>query len=188
MATFVEKLKEKDRTSLIGMFGSIFLDGECYAFAIALHQGLGCPLIGLMEGDVIRHAGVRCPNGGIRDVRGELTEDNFGDHFLSAPHLIRDISIDELYLTRPIDEISIMRARRLAEAAWPDLPWIQSLAKNMKAFTDELEKLSRKHGIWIRSCVPASPPHLSYGDDAESGYELLPALDGGGFTINRSYR
>lgn len=187
MPTTVGELTSEDRNILLGIMESNFLDGECYAFAIALHQGLGYPLVGLMEDDVIRHAGVQCPNGMIWDIRGEISEVDFGSHFLSEPFIIQKISTEDLYRTRPIDQIWIKRARSLAEAVWPELPWVQSLAQDMKAFADDLEQISRKHGIWIRSCVPASPPHLSYGDTEEVGYKLSPTVDGIGFTIDRSY-
>ena len=170
-----------------------FLEGECYAFAIALHQGLGWPLVGLIKSydetmkasNVIWHAGVRTPSGQLFDVRGPQSEEVFGEFFLPAPHTLRDIQVEELYQTRPVDDFIIKRARQLAEIFWPELPWQESAAARVKAFAEVLEKLSKEHGFWVAGFVPANLPRLFAGFGDEGGYEIERTCDGLSFTINR---
>lgn len=187
MPTILHKLEQnpEDHEMLHDMYRGVFLEGECYAFAMALNQGLAWPMIGLMKGDVIWHAGVRAPDGRIHDVRGFLTEEEFGGHFLSPPFNIREIVSDELYATRPIHDYTIKKARQLAEVLWPDLPWIESNVSKVKAFADELETLCRKHQLWICGSVPADPPRLFTGCGDEGGYEIHPTIDGLAHTITR---
>ena len=187
MATIFHNLDQnpEDHEMLHDMYRGIFLEGECYAFAIALNQGLGWLMVGLMKGDVIWHAGVRAPDGRIHDVRGFVTDGEFGGHFLSPPFNIREIAIDELYATRPVEEYAIKKARQLAEVLWPDLPWVSTHAMKVKAFADELEALSRKDGLWICGGVPAEPARLFSGGGDEGGYLVRPTVDGLTYTINR---
>ena len=187
MPTILHKLEqsEEDHKMLYDAYRCIFLEGECYAFAMALNQGLGWPMVGLMKGNVIWHAGVRSPDGRIHDVRGLLMEEEFGTYFGLPASAIREITSDELYATRPVHEFTIKRARNLAEVLWPDLPWIESSAARVTAFADELEALCRKHGFWICAGVPADPPRLFPSFGEEGGYEVSPTIDGLAYTINR---
>ncbi|MDB5244224.1 MAG: hypothetical protein JWN18_94 [Parcubacteria group bacterium] len=187
MPTLIHTLDEnpQDKKMLHDLYCSGFLEGECYAFAIALNDGLDWPLVGLMKGDVVWHAGVWAPDGLIYDARGPLSKDAFARHFLLHPYDIRDVTTHELYATRPIDERSIKKARRLAEVLWPDLPWIDSAVAKVKAFADELEALSRKHGLWVCGNVPANTPILFAGYGDEGGYEVRPNSLGLNYSINR---
>lgn len=189
MPTILRTLKQspKDREMLHSMYRRFFLEGECYAFALALNQGLGWPMVGLMKSSTILHAGVHAPDGRFHDIRGFLTEEKFGGHFLSPPFIIREVVADELYATRPIDEHTIKKARQLAEVLWPDLPWVSTHAMKVQAFADELEALSRKHGLWICGGVPADPPRLFIGGGDEGGYVVRPTVDGLSHTINRYF-
>jgi hypothetical protein len=169
----------EDYNTLHGFAVSLFLRGECYAFAIALNQGLGWPLVGLMAGDTVWHAGVRSPDGKIHDVRGLLTkeefEEEFGADFLSPTFSIREITEGELHAVGPISDHSVKMARQLAEVLWPDLPWVETQAMNARAFADELEVLSRKYGLWICGGIPTQPPCLFVGDGDEYGYLVRAA-------------
>jgi hypothetical protein len=187
MPTIFGKLSENptDHRILHDFCRGIFLSGECYAFAIALSQGLCWPLIGLMKVGEIHHAGALAPDGRIHDVRGLLTEADFGRDFLAPPFIIREITAEELYATRPVSECLIKKARSLAEVLFPDLPWIETHAMRVKAFADELEALSRRYGFWISSSVPADPPRLCTGDGDEDGYVIHPLMDGLTYTIRR---
>ena len=73
MSLKFEKLNEESLQILDDMARSIYLDGQCYEFAIALHRGLGWDLVGVMTGSivgsVIRHALVKSPDGKSRHVR-----------------------------------------------------------------------------------------------------------------------
>jgi hypothetical protein len=187
MSTRVVPLSPDAIAELRASFGGIFADGQCYAFAIALYLGTGLPLVGLMEGKEIRHAGVRGEDGLIYDVRGAFMDADFGRDYLHPPYIICDISMTDLRRRKPIEDGALHRARRLAEALYPTLPWQNSLETQMLAFASELETLSRKHGIWIRSAYPTARPHLSLGDGEETGYRLFYTADGHGLTFDRSY-
>jgi hypothetical protein len=187
MPTRVAPLSPDAIEELRASFGAIFADGQCYAFATALHLGTGWPLVGLMDGEVIRHAGVRGENGLIYDVRSAFTDEDFGRDYLSPPYVIRDLSEADLWDTYPIDDEAISQSRRLAEVLYPALPWQDSLEARMFAFGSALEKLSRKHRIWVRAAYPTARPHLSLGDGEETGYELFYTADGHGLTFDRSY-
>lgn len=176
-------------------YASIFLEGECYAFALALSEGLGWPLVGLIKAydenlkrsDVVWHTGVRAPDGKIHDVRGLLSEEVFAAPFLPPPLTIREVTKEELYATRPIDDLSIAQARRLAEALWPELPWTSTADMHATAFADELEALSRKYNLWICGSVPADPPRLYAAGGEEGGYRLHKTTGGMAHTITRYF-
>lgn len=187
MPTILHRLDENpsDHRMLHDLCRGIFLEGECYAFAIALHQGLGWPMVGLMRDGVIWHAGVRNPYGRIHDARGSLTEEGFCEYFDGSPSDIRGIDIQELYAQRPVSELSIRRARRSAELLWPDLPWRDMTALKVRAFAEELESVCRKHGFWIVGALPTALPRLFKGQGDEGGYEIRPTVDGNAFTIDR---
>ncbi len=175
----------EDHALLHDMYRNIFLNGECYAFAIALHEGLGWPMVGLMKGDTIWHAGVRTPDGRVHDVRGFLTEEVFASYFLSPPFVLRSVDEGMLRAVRPIDEHTIKHARHLAETLWPTLPWKETYAMKVRAFAEELETLSRRHGFWITGSVPAQAPRLYKGCGDEGGYRVSPTISGQAYTIAR---
>lgn len=197
MPTIVHTLatKPEDHKLLHDTFKSAFLEGECYEFAIALNQGLGWPLIGLIKPwdagsklhNVIWHTGVQSPDGQILDVRGFNSEIEFGTYFFPPPYVLREVTLDELQAVRPVDNWNIARARHLAEQLWPDLPWRETFAMKVRAFADELEILSRKHGLWIHGNIPTHPPLLTPGDDDEQGYEVSPLMGSHTCTIKRYY-
>lgn len=193
MTTIITRLKpgSADWQMLQDLCLFMYLDGECYAFAIALHQGLGWPLIGVMDGEVIRHAGVRDPDGMLHDARGTVPEEELGHPFgLPQPYDLREITEKDLHGASGPPEARAHRvgsARRVAETLWPDLPWRESLEARMRAFVDALESLSREHGLWIRSPTPANLPVIAVGDDAEGGYKIDPVLASSSFTIDRFY-
>lgn len=194
MPTIIHTLYEEDpesREILLGICIGTFLDGECYAFATALNVGLGWPMIGLMDGDVIRHVVVQRSDGKLHDARGPISEEELGNPFgLTLPYKLRTIVQDDLVRAGESSEVranTIRRARMLAEAIWPELPWKDSFATRATAFADELEALSRKHRLWIRSPVPGAVPVLAIGEDDEDGYKLRPTIDGITFTINRYF-
>jgi hypothetical protein len=184
MTVVVNSLSEDERTELRHSFGSIYIDGECYAFALALNRGLNWPLIGLISENTVRHAGVRAPNGQILDVRGFQDEERFAWHYTLPPYVIEFIDEAQLRAIRPIDETIIRRARNLAETLFPDLPWLTSTAERLRAFAKELEILSRKHGVWIYGNTPSTHPLLSLDDD-NVHYELSQFTIGK-FTLNRT--
>ena len=189
MSTLVQTLQ--DKKFLQDLCFGMFLDGECYAFAIALNEGLGWPMVGLMSGKEIRHAAVRRPDGKLHDARGPVSEQQFGHPFCFAPpYDLRTVTAEDLIRAGEPNgprKFSIDMARRTAEALWPELPWENSLASKVSAFAEELEALSRKHGLWIRSSVPTAASMIAIGLDDEGGYELRPTVDGVTFTIDRYF-
>lgn len=166
----------------------MYLGGECYAFAAALHEGLGWPIIGLMAGDVLRHAAVRSPDGRLIDARGFILEEEFGTPFgITPPYHLTEVCRIDLREgeTEKGRASSTLRARRYAEILFPELPWKDSLLQRAAAFLAELEAISQKYGLWLRPATPAGQPILyeRYGD--ESGYEIRPTHNGFGFTLDR---
>ena len=195
MTTVIRTLLEDDREGhniLHEICMGIYLDGECYAFAIALHRGLGWPIIGLINGDIIRHTAVQSPDGILHDARGVISKNEFAAPFdIVPPHNLVEVSEEKLLRdgeTNEIREASIQMARKIAEAIWPKLPWKESLASKVSAFADELEILCKKHRIWIRASFPATAPILAPSMDDEGGYILKPTADGLSFTIGRYFR
>lgn len=192
MVVILTQLNGEDWTHLHELAKSMYLDGACYEFAIALHRGLGWNLFGIMCSDVIRHAVVQHPREPHlwRDVRGAVTRADVGTPFgVSAQATIRLIQEDDLRAVRPVTEHDIANATRIAQRLWPELPWKEPQDHKVLAFALELEVLSRKHGIWIRSSVPAQQPHLAMSDgEDEFGYILSPTANVTGYTIDRHFK
>lgn len=191
MPTAFDPLDEESRKTLHDMSMGTYLDGECYAFAIALSDSLGWRIIGLAEGYTIRHALVEQPDGHLRDVRGSFAKDDpqLGMPFGHTPNKydLQIITASDLRVRRPVGERHIRLARRLAEVIWPELPWKHSNQSRVQAFMDDLESISRKHRIWIRAPYPAARPVLADGDDEEGGYVLTPTDDGMTFVFDRYF-
>lgn len=172
-----------------GLCKSIFLDGECYAFAVALHRGLGWPILGLMCNNEIRHAflhPVNVSSDVFFDARGYVSEEKLGKPFgADLPYELRQIDEKNLYDIRPILESSINKARQFAEIIWSTLPWKGGTRANkILAFSKELEALSRKYSLWIRGTFPGTPPLLAEGCGDES-YSLKIMPDGLTYSFNR---
>lgn len=192
MPTLVRQLDHEEAESIREQLLAMYFEGECYAFATALFEGLGWPIIGLMVGTQVRHAAVRSPDGRLLDARGFVSDEKFGRPFnCRPPYQLREMSADELMRRGETSELrarSVHMARLLAEAAWPDLPWIDSATQHLIDFCDELEALCRRHRLWIRAPYPAAAPVLAAGKDDEGGYEINRTADGLSFTIDRYLR
>ncbi|MDR3558693.1 MAG: hypothetical protein P4L61_04115 [Candidatus Pacebacteria bacterium] len=184
MSLKFEKLNEESLQILDDMARSIYLDGQCYEFAIALHRGLGWDLVGVMTGSivgsVIRHALVKSPDGKLWDIRGTVPVPEIGKPFdLDKVTLEYIMTEDMLRQVRPISESAINRASLFAQALWPDLPWRETtLRRKAFFFMADLEGLCRKHGIWIRAPYPAAQIVLCESCGDEKGFKLSPTLDG----------
>jgi hypothetical protein len=190
MTTIVHTLGKRNWKGLHEIYENGYLHGGCYEFAIALHQGLGWPLVGLFiqkyEAEwKIEHAGVRTPDGKVFDIRGPISEKTFGEPYTCPPYDVREITIADLTAPAPVSEHAIQKARCLGEMLWPGLPWRNSYLSELVAIVDELEAFSRKHNKWIRTPPGTiSPPQLQEGDGSEGGYDLRPMINGSGYTIN----
>lgn len=190
MTTHLLPMPGEDLDTLRSIAQSMYLDGECYAFAIAVSRGTRLPIVGLMEGSVPRHALVYWKDKNkFVDVRGlhGIHEPALGQPFGHRPgsYDLQEIPEAKLYAQRQIDDSSIAYAQKYADILLPMLPWKQGRALRAKAFCDELEDLCRRHGFWIRSPVPAAKPILCEGHGDEDGYSIKPTSDGGQFTIDR---
>jgi hypothetical protein len=168
------------------------IDGPCYELSIALHRGLGWPIVGLLDqsspNQKWRHAAVRNPKGGLWDARGPVTEEEFGKPFpeMGSPYIIMNINEDDLRSIRTVHEIAVEIIAKIAEALWPELPWINGQQARYKKFADGLEALSRECNLWIGGPVPGCPPAIfPGGDNLEKGYVLEQTADGLGFRIDR---
>jgi hypothetical protein len=187
----VMPLDHHARETLHQIAAVTYLDGKCYAFAIALNRGLRWPMLGLMVPGCTapRHVAVYCSlDQKIYDVRGgfEQHDPHFGKVFGAAPpYTLKSVSEDDLRKVVPVEENTIATARKFAEAIWPEYPWISSMARRVKAFANDLEKISKKHGVYLRAPYPGVKPIVGdlYGD--EEGYTIRPTDDGIAFTIDR---
>lgn len=189
MTTTFRPLEAEDRERLHEMIIAGFLDGECYAFAIALCRGTGWPMFGLMEGKTVRHALVLDPKGILHDARGAVNEEELGRPFdLSPPYVLESVSEEELFSIKPVSEYTIESVSRKAQILWPELPWkADTLNIKVRSFSQELERLSRKYGLWLRSYLPNTPPVIAEKCGGEKGYEINLTLDGS-YTVNRIFK
>ena len=193
MPTVVETLSEETRENLHLGYRGVYLDGECYEFAAALSQLTGWQIVALKTPDHdFRHALVRDPEGGLWDVRGFLTDDEVGGPFsVAGPYDLREVALEDLRKVRPVLDQSIRRAKYCIELIWPDLPFVETARiVRYTAFMNELEKLSRRHGVWLRAPVPAKHqwPALAEEDGDEAGYTMAPVESGNTYIIDRRLR
>lgn len=191
MTVILGKLEGEARKSLASMCEAMFLDGECYAFAIALHRGLERPMIGLMQDGIIRHVLIHLGADMLADCRGQISslDKELGKPFgiMLKEYRFQKVTEADLFRQHPIGDLSIRRAMLFAEALWPDLPWIDGLKNRALAFAKDLEVLSRKHKMWIRDVMPTCPPMLAEGMDDEGGYMVKPSDDGSAYAITRFF-
>jgi hypothetical protein len=171
---------------LANMCRSIYLEGECYAFAIAVHRGTDLPIYGLMENSIVLHAVVLLPDDRYLDARGPVNARSVGDPFnLRQPVNIVPVDEARLFAQRHIGDISIRRAGFFAEALWPELPWKNPLCKRVAAFVKDLDRISRKHKFFIRAPVPGARPVLAPAEGNEQ-YELQLTDCGTTYLIDRA--
>lgn len=188
MTIKVEELEPKYLETLHSMLIAMCLDGECYAFAIALSRGLGWPMMGLIHKNEIRHAAVLTPDEKFWDARGAVNEAEFGKPFgVLPPYDLRPITEDDLQRVKPVHEYLMESILKKAQIVWPNLPWkADALKYRVLLFAKELEELSRKHGLWIYGSFPTALPVITEGQGNETGYELKPTIDGSSFFFNRT--
>ena len=185
MPTVIKALGKADRRTLHDMAKALFLDGECYAFAIALCELTGWPIFALNHGHPQRHVLVRSPNGMYWDVRGEITnEEEIGEPFGAfPPYVLTPTTADELRAVRRVNGVA--RAKLIIEALWPELAAERGRQARLLEFTRKLEKLSRECNVWLWS-PPASHTFLVDGEEGlNDGYTLKPIDTGIAYTINR---
>jgi hypothetical protein len=186
MPTIIKKIDKIGKEFLTDFLESS-IHGDCYPFAIALHRNLGWPIIGLFKKEKIIHVGVKSPDEKIWDGRGEVSEEELAEPFITSPYSIRHVAEEELVATGTVDEYTIETLLEKAQIVWPDLPWKNGTPwDKVIAFADDLEKLSRKHKLWICGNNPMSLPMIFQGQDDETGYAIEPSIDGNAFTINRA--
>lgn len=184
MSIKLEKLDQENWDSLHRMATCIYLDGQCYEFAVALHRGLGWKMVGLITGSVvgpvIRHVLVESPDGKLWDVRGVVPLAEIGKPFNVDKVALEYVMTEEkLKAVRPISEEAIERASLVAEALWPELLWRTNTFQGRALwFMSDLESLCRRHGVWIRAPYPVAQIVLgkAYGD--EEGFRISPTMDG----------
>lgn len=195
MTTIVEPLTRETHSFLEGFLTS-YLDGACYYFAVAVHEGTGWPLVGITLRDgALRHVAVQ-PPGDTRlfDARGFVAREEFGEPFgfgRGITYELRAVSLQELrHKSEPADshQHRVEKARELAEALWPELPWKESRQARIIAFLDAIEAVCREHQMWIRAPYATTWPHIRRADGAEAGYNVRRTEDGTGFTFEARFR
>ncbi len=186
----LNNLSEDNRSAAVsGCLG--FVQGECFAFAIAVHEGTGLPLVGIECGGKIVHAGVRIADGRFFDGRGYVPEDKVaGWQFreIGPGYTIVPVTKERLYEIREgkIFPNTIVTASQLAQVGYPELPWNEACFVNrVKAFAHELEKLSRKHGFYITPFNEKAPPVIWPCEDDVWEYSVSPGLSGGQYFLRR---
>lgn len=170
-----------------------FLDGECYAFAEALNEGLGWPMYGLIQEDrVVRHAVLKLSDTMFFDARGEISaSDLFKPFGHKTEFEIEEITSADLARDGESKEVrlhSIATARKFAEAIWPNLPWKDSLAKQVSKYLAALEEIDEIHGFCIRAPYPAARPVVEVRHGDETGYAIRLTEDGQKFTFDRTFK
>lgn len=192
-------LDEETLDHLRGIISAVYLDGECYELAFALHRLTGWPIvalntIGLKETDLehaFRHAAVRDPKGMLHDARGTVSPQDFGRPFglrTSVESRLHVVTEDEVRQVRPVNEYAVNRAAQLAEVVWPELALLAEARRSRyQRFVEALEALSREHGIWVRSPLPAAHhrPCLAEGEGDELGYDMQPSIEGNAYLFDR---
>lgn len=190
MPTVFTVPNEKEIRLIQEMYVPMFLNGECLAFAKALHRSLGWPIVGLMRDGRIVHAAVKRPDGAFHDARGIVERDNLGRPFEVSPPLdIRPFREEELCRKSRKHELMIKTAEHVAVALWPDLPWKQDSAlARMLAFVDALDKLCQEHQFSLWSASETHPIIVSPAVGDEAGYKVRPLASSVGFALERRLR
>lgn len=189
MPTLIREPDIEGHETLQAMCTGTYLDGECYLFAVAVAWATDWPIVGLMEGEIIRHAVLRAPDGRFFDARGFITEEELGASFgHRPPYDLRDLEPEALLDLRPMNAIIVKSAERMAQAVWPELPWKSSFRNRIAAYAKALELVSEAHGFWIRAVVPAAAPVIAPSEGDEGGYAITPTADGLTFTIERYFK
>lgn len=188
----IQKLSEEDRESAMCMMGG-YLHGNCYVYALALNAGLGWPIIGLMRGDEIHHAGVRSPDGRFMDARGFVKESEITEPFSTVTiDCLKEVRAEDLHPNPMMLADNIDAATERAQIVYPDLPWVEGTPmRRIQDFAVKLEELCREHGVWIREMLPTARPvvYLAHNeDDFEKGYNFSPVMNGGGYFLSRRTR
>lgn len=194
MAITVETLEPENLAWLDHLVRTRFLDGECYEFAIALHEGLGWPMYGLIQhtcdsGAVVRHVIVQSPERMYYDARGVVIAEHMGELFgLTPPYPLMPVTREDLERVRPINTHSIEFARTRAEILWPTLPWKGTRAERVAHFLSALEALCYGYGLWIRAPYATQLPIIEERVGDEAGYVLCPTSLGKGFVFDRKLK
>lgn len=179
-----QPLDAEARDTLEGVVHSIYLDGACYEFAIALSASLDWPLVGFRTQGVIRHALVRHPDGGFWDARGFVDETEVGAPFGVPNPLIEEITVADIRTIRPVMDEALPGALWKAQALWPDLPWKTGTLVQMRRFIEDFEKLCRKHGVAIYAPFETAWPVITNAEGDET-VVFTPAANSGSYLFNR---
>lgn len=185
----LKKLSQEDWAWMHGYYTGMYLHGHCFAFAIALNQSLGWQLVALYSKNTIIHVMVREPTGVLRDFRGIVKYDEIGKPYhMDPPYKLRKVSRGELEKIEKQHAINLNRAQEIAEILWPDLPYRKRRNDKYLEFVKELEKLSKRTGVWIS--LPPSPQMISLSRDdgeTETTYILRPNTCGVTFSLGQSH-
>ncbi len=183
----LKKLGEEEAESVSRMIEAMYLEGNCYEFALGIHRDTGLPIIGLVNDGTVWHVGIRYTDGRFFDARGFVEESEIEVPFRKqGPFEIRIVAIDELLASREISGEGAARASMLVQALHPDFPWRESVLINrIRLFMEALEGLCKTHGLMIRAPFQTTRPiiDVAYGD--EKGFSMSPIPIGGGYFFDR---
>jgi hypothetical protein len=197
----LKPLDRDDRAFIVSSIMPAFTHGECYAFAEALHEGLGWPMYAIITWEkgkdlpkkIALHAFVGRTNddGSMTyfDARGEHTFETIGKGFGYSPYSLPHIEeVESLPLRQgekpETREHTRKQARRYAEALWPVLPWINPLADKVKEFAAELEALTAKYHLSVvgKLTIQHRP------DDKNVRYEVQQLLTATSFELKEDFK
>jgi hypothetical protein len=160
-------ISDEDLQHLRMARGTMFLSGQCVAFAVAVHRRAGWPLLAVRDGaGNLQHAGFRNPKGVACDARGAIGESELAHPWGGA---MSETDEETLLADDPkIDAEAIEAADHVAGLLFPDLPGSSAKQERLRAFAEGLEALCRGTGVWIRSDGPHGiPVYDAYGDEGE---------------------
>lgn len=187
----IQRLSDENSEQMRSMLSTLYLEGMCYPFALAVHMGSGWRMVGFMAEGEIHHVGVRCPEGRYFDARGFVEEDSIRKPFTRVGDLPEvDVSVEDLMRHPKSSDHNVERALELVQVAYPfDIPWVEGTPlKKIEAFATALEQLCREHRVWIRAALPTCLPvvyHWDGDETIEDGFVISFTMNGGGYFIDR---
>jgi|SRR3989344_3186498 len=156
MLAIVKELDTETRDKLVNRY----FWGESAIFAKMLHDVFSWPLVGIVVGKLVRHAGVRHPAGTILDSRGfHETDEDFAAAFVDEQpdYVVRDIEPDDIREHHNVTRLAKDRARIAAEHILPGLPWPERSAKKVCTLAFAIARILEDNGYRLKISAHGEP-------------------------------
>lgn len=178
MPTIMKELDAETRNKLV----SRYFWGESAIFAKMLHDAFGWPLVGMVVGKLVRHAGVRHPDGTILDSRGfHVTDEDFAAAFVDEQpdYVVQDIEPEDIREVHNVTGLAKNRARIAAQHILPNLSWPthKRYSVRMTNLASAIERVSAQYGYRLQLASSAGEPPrilLVPSNGEECTYALTP--------------